>query len=225
MSGSSCWASPCACCVPPLPSAVVALNVTMKRTAAGWFDTRLWKGVTEVILAAGLNCLDTYIWHKTNGAQNGPLAYADASGYEVVYVYTNAAHPGDVTFNAQRGPYAAKSISANGAARIGYGRTKEPHGDGARLTNVISLATHASDGRSPRAQGVSFPLALPARFIRQYTNPGDLVLDPFCGVGTTGRMAVELGRRFIGFELDAAEAEQARQWIADAPARLLPVTE
>ena len=207
------------------PAAVLALNVTMKRTAAGWFDTRLWQGVTHVIETAGLNCLDTYIWHKTNGAQNGPLTYADAPGYELVFVYTKAERPGDVTFNAQRGPYAAKSISANGAARIGYGRTKEPNGDGARQTNVISLPTHASDGQRPRAQGVSFPRELPARFIRQYTNPGDLVLDPFAGVGTTGRMAVELGRRFIGFELDAAEAEQARQWIADAPARLLPVTE
>lgn len=207
------------------PRAVVALNVTMKRTAAGWYDSRLWTSVPQVIEPSGLNCLDTYIWHKTNGAQNGPLTYADASGYEVVYVYTNAAHPGDVTFNAQRGPYAAKSIDSNGAARIGYGRTKQPNGDGARQTNVISLPTAASDGQRPRAQGISFPRELPARFIRQYTNPGDLVLDPFCGVGTVGRMAVELDRRFIGFEIDPDEAERARQWIADAPARLLPVTE
>ncbi len=55
------------------PAAVVGLNVTLKRTAAGWFDTRLWKGVPAVIEAAGLNCLDTYIWHKTN-AESGRVA-------------------------------------------------------------------------------------------------------------------------------------------------------
>ena len=206
-----------------VPNGVIVLNVQFKRRPSGWYDHFVFDLADP--FATRLNLLDVYIWHKTNGAQNGPLVYADAPGYELVFVYTKAERPGDVTFNAQRAPYAAKSISANGAARIGYGRTKEPNGDGARQTNVISLPTHASDGKRPRAQGVSFPLDLPRRFIQQYTNPGDLVVDPFCGVGTTGRMAVELGRRFIGFELDAAEAEQARQWIADAPARLLPVTE
>lgn len=197
------------------PNAVLALNVAFKRTAEGWADTRLWKAVPAVIEAAGLLCLDTYIWRKTNGPQNGPLAYADAPGYEVVYVYSNAARPGDVTFNPQRGPYASKSISASGAARIGYGRTKRPNGDGARQTNVISLPTVASDGDRPRARGVSFPLELPARFIRQYTRPGDMVLDFCAGVGTTCRAALEAGRRSIGIEIDPDEADKARAWLRE----------
>ncbi|MBX7253222.1 MAG: site-specific DNA-methyltransferase [Candidatus Promineofilum sp.] len=197
------------------PSAVVALNVTFKRTAEGWHDTHLWAGVPAALEAAELRCLDVYIWHKTNGAQNGPLAYADAPGYEPVFVYTNAERPGVVTFNAQRKPYATKSISAGGSARIGYGRTRQPNGDGARQTNVIALPTAASDGDRPRARGVSFPLALPARFIRQYTRPGDCVLDFCAGVGTTCRAAAELGRRSIGIEIDAAEAEKARAWLAE----------
>ena len=196
------------------PSAVVALNVTFKRTGDGWHDTRLLAGVTAMLEAAELRCLDVYIWHKTNGAQNGPLSYADAPGYEPVFVYTNAERPGVVTFNAQRKPYAAKSLSASGAARVGYGQTQAPNGNGARQTNVISLPTVASDGRRPRARGVSFPLELPARFIRQYTRPGDCVLDFCAGVGTTCRAAQALGRRSIGIEVDAAEAEAARAWLA-----------
>ena len=197
------------------PAAVVALNIAFKRTADGWHDTRLWMGVPATLEAAELRCLDVYVWHKTNGAQNGPLTYADAPGYELVFVYTNAQRPGDVAFTPQRKPYAPKSISAGGSARIGNGRTKQPNGDGARQTNVIALPTVASDGRRTRARGVSFPLELPARFIRQYTRPGDLVLDFCAGVGTTCRAAQALGRRSIGIELDVAEAEAARVWLAE----------
>ena len=48
------------------------------------------------------------------------------------------------------------------------------------------------------------PLALVSRCLRASSSPGDLVLDPFCGSGTTGVAAVSLGRRFIGIENDAA---------------------
>lgn len=43
------------------------------------------------------------------------------------------------------------------------------------------------------------------------------MLDPFCGSGSTGVAAVQLGLRFIGLELSAAYAEIARRRIAAAP--------
>ncbi|MBI4545992.1 MAG: site-specific DNA-methyltransferase [Gemmatimonadetes bacterium] len=47
-----------------------------------------------------------------------------------------------------------------------------------------------------------FPAVLPEFFIRLLTDSGDLVLDPFAGSNTTGRVAEDLGRRWLGFELD-----------------------
>ncbi|MFZ4573080.1 MAG: DNA-methyltransferase [Phycisphaerales bacterium] len=47
------------------------------------------------------------------------------------------------------------------------------------------------------------------RVILSTSNPGDLVLDPFLGSGTTGVMARALGRRFIGTEFSRANAESA----------------
>jgi DNA modification methylase len=46
------------------------------------------------------------------------------------------------------------------------------------------------------------PLALIEKLVRDFTDPGDLILDPFAGSGTTGVAAIRLGRRFIGWEKD-----------------------
>jgi hypothetical protein len=50
------------------------------------------------------------------------------------------------------------------------------------------------------------PLQLPfiERCLRLYSNPNDLILDPFNGVGSTGHEAVRLGRRYVGIELNPA---------------------
>src|SRR5215467_13752543 len=57
------------------------------------------------------------------------------------------------------------------------------------------------------------PEALLARVILSASRPDDLVLDPFCGSGTTGAVARRLRRRFIGIERDAGYAAAARRRI------------
>ena len=42
---------------------------------------------------------------------------------------------------------------------------------------------------------------LPRWLIQKCSKPGDIVLDPFMGTGTTGRVANDLGRRFVGFDI------------------------
>jgi modification methylase len=57
------------------------------------------------------------------------------------------------------------------------------------------------------------------------TRPGELILDPFFGVGTTGAAAKRLGRRFIGIEREPTYAEFARRRIAQvSPMRPEDVT-
>lgn len=57
------------------------------------------------------------------------------------------------------------------------------------------------------------PESLLHRVLLASTNPGDLVLDPFFGSGTTGAVAKKLGRHFIGIEADATYAHAAMERI------------
>src|SRR5690349_13143769 len=58
------------------------------------------------------------------------------------------------------------------------------------------------------------PEALLARVILSSSRPDDLILDPFNGTGTTGAVAVHLGRRYIGIERDPTYAKAAEKRIA-----------
>ncbi len=58
------------------------------------------------------------------------------------------------------------------------------------------------------------PLALLERVIRASSNPGDLVLDPFCGCGTTVHAAEALGRRWIGIDISPFSTGLIRERIA-----------
>ena len=64
-----------------------------------------------------------------------------------------------------------------------------------------------------KAHPTQKPEALLHRLILATTNPGDIVLDPFFGTGTTGAVAKRLGRRFIGIERDSDYVAAARQRI------------
>ncbi len=65
-------------------------------------------------------------------------------------------------------------------------------------TNVLHIATECSN----RSHSAVFPADLPSWFIKLFTQPGDIVLDPFMGSGTTALAAIELGRNYIGIDIN-----------------------
>lgn len=56
--------------------------------------------------------------------------------------------------------------------------------------------------RDNRTHPTQKPISLMDALVRDFTDPGDLILDPFAGSGTTGVAAIRNGRRFIGWEKD-----------------------
>mgnify|MGYP001578730279 FL=1 len=64
-------------------------------------------------------------------------------------------------------------------------------------TNVLVMATESSN----KKHSAVFPKELPSWFIKLFTKPGDVVLDPFLGSGTTSIAAFQLDRNSIGIEI------------------------
>jgi site-specific DNA-methyltransferase (adenine-specific) len=78
-------------------------------------------------------------------------------------------------------------------------------------TNVLHLATEVTN----KNHSAAFPLELPSWFIKLFTQPGDVILDPFIGSGTTAVAARKLGRKFIGIESKEEYFELAERAVSE----------
>jgi modification methylase len=79
---------------------------------------------------------------------------------------------------------------------------------------ICSGQERAKDEDGVKAHPTQKPEALLYRILLACTKPGDVVLDPFFGTGTTGAVARRLGRRWIGIEREPSYVQVAKQRIA-----------
>ena len=91
--------------------------------------------------------------------------------------------------------------------------------DGVQMRSdwLIPLCTGSERLKGPdgaKAHPTQKPEALLHRVLVASSKPGDVVLDPFFGTGTTGAVAKRLGRRFIGIEREAAYVKAAKARLA-----------
>jgi len=86
------------------------------------------------------------------------------------------------------------------------------------LLPICSGGERLKDGGGKKAHPTQKPEALLHRVILASTQPGDLVLDPFFGTGTTGVVAKRLGRNYIGIERDPGYIAAAEKRLSATPA-------
>ena len=76
---------------------------------------------------------------------------------------------------------------------------------------IMDWFYYQRDGKEiPKIHPTQKPVKVLKRLIEIFTDPGDVVIDPCCGSGTTLRAAKELGRSAYGFEIDKKFYQQAR---------------
>ena len=81
------------------------------------------------------------------------------------------------------------------------------------LINICSGQERLKDINKQKIHNTQKPEELLLRVILSSTKPGDLVLDPFFGTGTTGVICKKLGRKFIGIEKNATYIKEAKKRI------------
>jgi len=153
--------------------------------------------VGAALQSAGYWILNDVIWRKSNPMPN--FRGKRLTNAHETLIWASRAEGARYTFNYE----ALKALN-----------------DGVQMRSdwVIPLCTgheRIKDAAGAKAHPTQKPEALLHRVLVASTNPGDVVLDPFFGSGTTGAVAKMLGRRFIGIERDAgyrrvAEARLAR---------------
>ena len=141
----------------------------------------------------GFDFVDDIIWQKPEGAgwclgrgrrfaaDRQPLQYKPVVVTEYILVYRKRTDR-LIDWNIREHPWPSRVRSS--AIADGYERT-----------NIWRMKP-----ASHKAHPAVYPEALAERAIRYYSFRGDLVLDPFAGTGTTGKVAARLGRRFALIE-------------------------
>jgi DNA modification methylase len=163
------------------------------------------------------------IWHKPNPM---PESVRDrcTKAHEYIfllsksdrYFFDSEAIKEPAVTNDTRRPYGSKGanmLDARGLEAQGKGRQREgADGQTRNRRSVWTVATRPYKG----AHFATFPPALIEPCILAGSRPGDVVLDPFMGSGTTAAVAVQHGRRYLGCELNPAYKALQNERIAEA---------
>ncbi len=164
----------------------------------------------KLFIEEGYDFIDDIVWEKPEGAgwatgrgrrfaaDRNPLQYKPVPVTEYILVYRK--HTDKlIDWNIRAHPN--KEIVK--ASRIG---------DDYERTNIWRIKP-AHDPRHPAI----FPVELAEKVIRYYSFKGDVVLDPFAGIGTVGEAATKLGRRFVLLEQNpkyiSIIREEAKSWL------------
>jgi site-specific DNA-methyltransferase (adenine-specific) len=156
----------------------------------------------------GLNIHDTMIYAKSG------VTYPDSNRYLPCfeYVFIFSAGP-PRCFNGLRDrPNLWKGTPAHGSARERDGILNPKKFEARNIIPEHGLRRNwwVIDDRHPdNGHPAVMPFSLASGHIQTWSNPGDTILDPFAGSGTTGRAAKDLGRKAILIEIDERYAEIA----------------
>lgn len=183
--------------------------------------------VMELVLAMrrqGWKLIEEYMWHKTNSFP-GKWSTRFSNKWEHLYHFakTTDFYMNQDAVKVPIGDWAKsrlKNLSAKDMTRqnseVGSGFGKNiSNWVGKEMvypSNVLTFATECGN----KGHSAAFPKQLPIWFIKLFSRPNDIILDPFVGSGTSLFAAHELGRKSIGIELNEEYYQQLKEKVENA---------
>ncbi len=212
-----------AACVANLAPEGVLVWVVSDQTVNGCESLTSFKQAIHFVEETGLNLHDTMVVYRNAGYIRDTYRYTPAFDYMFVF---SSGKP--KTFNPiidKRNEIAGKSRKNRARERQTDKGRKPP--DSIYISQAYSKRLNVwtySTGSLAYTNGFGaayqhpaiFPYALARDHILSWTNPGDLVIDPMVGSGTTLRAAADLGRRAIGIEINPEYCELIRRRMAQS---------
>jgi site-specific DNA-methyltransferase (adenine-specific) len=170
----------------------------------------------------GFNLHDTMIWNKGGFSAVGALQTRYAPVFEYMFVLTKGKPGAFNPIKDRANKHAGTGL--HGTLRNVDGTTKAVSNKG-RVIADFGQRFNVWDCNPVRQRGddthpAPFPESLARDHILSWSNEGDTVLDPFLGSGTTGKMALQHGRKFFGIEISPEYLAIAQKRIEDATADL-----
>jgi site-specific DNA-methyltransferase (adenine-specific) len=173
----------------------------------------LWvSGTQHVIFSIGFalqelgyHLLNTVTWYKPNAAPNLACRMLTHSTELVIWAAPRRSKKLLHTFNYRDMKAENGGKQMRDVWKLDY---EVPEPGGSQV--VWNLPTPAKSEKVLGSHPTQKPLSLLDRIVRCASKPGDLVVDPFSGSGTTGVAAVGAGRRYIGFEREKEYVELSR---------------
>jgi len=192
---------------------MAAIERALSPTGTLWIvcDAAYGSVFDQAIVEAGLTIRDRGVWHETFGVwRRGLFGKCWRPWFYAVkdrrrFTFNEAA------FRVRSRRQEIGDRRANPA-----GKVRSNVWTFARVAGTFRERVKPPAGEKPPTQ---LPLSMVRMVVEGFTNPGDLVVDPFAGTGTTGVAAVQTGRRFVGLDLRETWATVARERIARAAAR------
>ena len=160
----------------------------------------------------GYHLLNTVTWYKPNASPNLACRFFTHSTEILLWASPTRARPLAHRFNYRE----MKSRNGGKQMRDLWEICERPVPGGEQV--VWSIPTPGPREKALGRHPTQKPLALLERVLAASAAPGDLVLDPFSGSGTTGIAAIRAGCRFLGLEREAGYVELAARRLRDAGA-------
>ena len=170
-------------------------------------------------MECGFRLHDTMIWDKEEFSAVGSLSKRYAPVFEYMFVFSKGVPLKFSPIKDRENKHAGKKMT--GTIRQSDGSFVLMTGNGEKLVSEFGQRHNVWRQPSVRSSKVNghpaqFPERLAQDHILSWSNEGDTVLDPFMGSGTTGVAAKNLGRKFIGIELDQGYFDIAVKRIGEA---------